>query len=315
VRTLPLTEIPPRDLRALLRLESGHWRGELLWDFSDVSAAVATGVERRALFGWAALDAGRPVAYGYGMPENGRVVVGSIFAAPPQRGQGVEELLLELLLRDAREQRGDTRVECQTLFSTAPGIDQGFARAGFASAERHYLVRPLPGPLATPGHRFRLRAVRRGDLPRIAEVIYLSHAGSLDAALNLTYATPGLCRGFVENLVLRSACGRFDPEGSFVAEGPSGPAGVILASRLSGTNGHICQVSVLPQGQGHGLGRALLGATLQAFQRAGLQMASLSVTVGNARAYRLYLELGFRLRRSFAAHAWVRPPASIRLPA
>jgi hypothetical protein len=39
------------------------------------------------------------------------------------------------------------------------------------------------------------------------------------------------------------------------------------------------------------------------------------VTVGNRRAYGLYTHLGFRLRREFAAHAWVRPPARIELPA
>ena len=35
----------------------------------------------------------------------------------------------------------------------------------------------------------------------------------------------------------------------------------------------------------------------------------------NHRAYRLYRTLGFRLRKEFAAHAWVRPPARIELPA
>jgi hypothetical protein len=43
--------------------------------------------------------------------------------------------------------------------------------------------------------------------------------------------------------------------------------------------------------------------------------ASLSVTVDNDRAYTLYARLGFRIRREFAAHAWVRPPARIELPA
>ena len=45
---------------------------------------------------------------------------------------------------------------------------------------------------------------------------------SVDAALNLTYATPSHCRSFVETLVLRAGCGRFDPEASFVAEWAGG---------------------------------------------------------------------------------------------
>ena len=56
-------------------------------------------------------------------------------------------------------------------------------------------------------------------------------------------------------------------------------------------------------------------AALAAFRRQGLATASLSVTVDNRRAYRLYERLGFRLRKEFGAHAWVRPPARIELPA
>jgi ribosomal protein S18 acetylase RimI-like enzyme len=56
-------------------------------------------------------------------------------------------------------------------------------------------------------------------------------------------------------------------------------------------------------------------SALSAFRRQGLASASLSVTLDNHRAYRLYQFLGFRLRKEFAAHAWVRPPARIELPA
>ena len=56
-------------------------------------------------------------------------------------------------------------------------------------------------------------------------------------------------------------------------------------------------------------------SALAAFRKEGLATASLSVTLDNRRAYRLYQRLGFRLRKEFAAHAWVRPPARIELPA
>jgi ribosomal protein S18 acetylase RimI-like enzyme len=58
-----------------------------------------------------------------------------------------------------------------------------------------------------------------------------------------------------------------------------------------------------------------MNSALTAFRRQGLSSASLSVTLDNRRAYRLYQRLGFRLRKEFAAHAWVRPPARIELPA
>jgi ribosomal protein S18 acetylase RimI-like enzyme len=90
---------------------------------------------------------------------------------------------------------------------------------------------------------------------------------------------------------------------------------VLLASQLSRTNAHVCQVSVSPEAQGQGFGEVLMTSALAAFRRQGLETASLSVTVGNDRAYGLYTRLGFQLRKHFAAHAWVRPPARIRLPA
>ena len=70
-----------------------------------------------------------------------------------------------------------------------------------------------------------------------------------------------------------------------------------------------------PEAQGKGTGAALMGAALQAFRAQGLATASLSVTVENRRAYELYRGLGFVVRKEFAAHAWVRPPAIVELPA
>jgi ribosomal protein S18 acetylase RimI-like enzyme len=160
-----------------------------------------------------------------------------------------------------------------------------------------------------------LRPLRRDELQFAADIVYRSHAGTVDAALNLTYSTPATCRTFVDTLVLRSGCGRFDAEASRIAEGPRGPVGVLIASRLAASNGHICQVSVLPETQSRGVGAALMVSALRGFREQGLASATLSVTVANERAHRLYEALGFRVHRAFAAHAWVRPPARIEMPA
>jgi ribosomal protein S18 acetylase RimI-like enzyme len=315
MRARPLHELTSRDLRALLEEETGHWAQELLWDYGDVSSAVAGGLDRRALTGSVLHDGLRAVAYCYYMLDGGRAIVGSIFAGRGFRGRGFEEELLDDVLAEAKAHPGNDRVECQTLFSTSAVADASFARCGFKSRERHYLVRDLREEIPSPAHAFALRPLRRDDMPAAAQIIHRSHQGSLDAALNLTYSTPALCRGFVETLTLRAGCGRFDPEASFVAEGSRGPIGVLLASHLSRTNGHVCQVSVLPEEQARGLGNVLVCSALSAFRRQGLATVSLSVTVDNRRAYCLYTRLGFRLRKRFAAHAWVRPPSRIELPA
>lgn len=315
MRIRPLTELGARELRPLLQEEASHWGRELYWDFQDVAAAVLGSIERRGLSGRVVQDAGRAVAYGYYMTDSSRAVVGSLFAAPSHRDRGIEEGLLDAMLAEAQGLAGPDRVECQTLFSTAGGADSRFARSGFIGRRRHYMVRDLGRPLPDVSRAFRLRPFRREDMGLAATLIHRSHEGSLDAALNLTYATPTSCRGFVETLVLRSGCGRFDADASLVADGGDGCLGVILASQLSKSNGHVCQVSVSPEAQGRGLGTQLMLACLHTLARRGLRSASLSVTVENHHAYDMYLRLGFELRREFAAHAWARPPLCVRVPA
>ncbi len=308
MRMRALQECSSRELRPLLEEECRHWADELLWDFREVTSALAGELERRALVGCALQEGGAALAYCYALAEPARVVVGSLYAARVARGRGLEERLLEAVLGEAQGRHGSPRVECQTLFSTAPGPEP-FERAGFRSRRRHYLVRDLAAPLPQFVSACRLRTFRRGDQAMAARLIHRSHEGSLDAALNLSYSTPARCREFVATLVERAGCGPFDPAASFVAESRQGlPIGLILASRLAPGTGHICQVSVLPEAQGQGLGTALVIASLARLRAAGLTGVSLSVTVDNRRAYRIYEDLGFRLRREFGAHAWVRPP-------
>jgi ribosomal protein S18 acetylase RimI-like enzyme len=319
VRTRPLREASPRELRPLLDEEAALWDAELGWDFGEVRAAVVGGIERGTLAGRVVTDGVRAVAYSYYMVDASRVIIGSIFAGREQRGRRLEEELVDAVIADARAERGSGRVECQTLFCTAPSADARFDRAGFAGRQRHYMRRdltePLPPAEASLPPGVALRPLRRDDLPAAAEIVYRSHVGSVDAALNLTYSTPATCRAFVDTLVVRSGCGRFDPDASRLAEGPWGPIGVLIASRLARANGHVCQVSVAPEAQGRGLGAALVTTALGAFREQGLASATLSVTVDNGRAHRLYELLGFRVQRAFGAHAWARPPARIELSA
>jgi ribosomal protein S18 acetylase RimI-like enzyme len=250
------------------------------------------------------------------MADTSRVIIGSVFAGRGHRGR-LEDDLVDAVIADARAERGSGRVECQTLFCTAPSVDARFEKAGFAGRARDYMgcdLRTPPPPAEAPlPAGVEVRPLRRDDLPIAAEIIFRSHVGSVDAALNLTYSTPSSCRLFVDTLVVRSGCGRFDPEASRLVEAPWGPIGVLIASRLARTNGHICQVSITPEAQGRGLGTMLLSLALRAFHEQGLASATLSVTVVNDRAHRLYERLGFRVRRSFGAHAWVRPPGRIEL--
>jgi GNAT superfamily N-acetyltransferase len=316
VRIRPLAELTHHDLKALLQEEADHWQDELLWDFRDVSGAVANSLDRGDLVGRVAEDGIRRVGYAFFLRESGRAIVGSAFASEGYRGTGLEESLLDDLLSEALISHSYERVECQTLFSTAPASAACFQRRGFKGRSRHYMVLDLARPVAAPSSPpdIRLRHIRREDLDAVSGVIYESHVGSVDAALNLTYSTPIQCRSFVDTIVLRAGCGRFDPDSSVVAESADGIVGVVLGSRLSRSNGHVCQVSIRRARQGSGLGSMLVLRALESFRRQGLRWASLSVTVDNFRAHRLYRRLGFGLRKEFAAWAWARPPLRVDIP-
>ena len=85
----------------------------------------------------------RFLAYSYAIGDPSRTVVGSIYAAEGSRGDGLEERLAAAMLADAQATPAQARIECQTLFSTAPGVEACFARAGFVGRPRHYLVLDL----------------------------------------------------------------------------------------------------------------------------------------------------------------------------
>jgi ribosomal protein S18 acetylase RimI-like enzyme len=313
LRMRSLRELRSRDLRVLLDEEIGHWANELDWDFADVASAVADAVDARTVAGRAVQDGPRALAYCYWLREQGRAVVGSLFAVEQARGRGLEERLLDAVLAEAQAGPDCARVEGQTLFSTTAVADENYTRGGFKGRARQYLVRDLAEPLpAVPGD-WSMVVLARSHIPEAARLVFESHSGTVDAVLNSVYLSAERTRQFVETLVLHDGCGRFMAEASLAAFGPEGLIGVVVCSRVSHRNGHICQVSVLPRLHGRGLGRALVVAALARLRRAGLTTASLSVTAGNERATRLYARLGFRLHRSYGAYAWVRPPQRLCL--
>jgi ribosomal protein S18 acetylase RimI-like enzyme len=192
-------------------------------------------------------------------------------------------------------------------------VEEAFLRQGFRSRDRRYLIRDVASTSGDFNVSAGLRRIRNGDLERIGRLVYESHRGSADAALNVTYASAEGSLQFVDSIISRSGCGVFDTQASLVAEAHESLGGVILVTRISHDHAHVCQISVNPDRQRTGIGNALLSAALAALKRAGLQRVTLSVTEDNTSAKRLYERHGFRPRRAFASYAWVRPPGRIPL--
>jgi ribosomal protein S18 acetylase RimI-like enzyme len=80
--------------------------------------------------------------------------------------------------------------------------------------------------------------------------------------------------------------------------------GLAVGTRVSDECGHLAQICVTPELQGSGLAYELLRRTLAALRSEGARELSLTVTMQNERAVRLYQRFGFRTIHSFDAWVW-----------
>ena len=71
-----------------------------------------------------------------------------------------------------------------------------------------------------------------------------------------------------------------------------------------GVTAHIPQVAIAREFQGTGLGSAMMGEAFRDLAERGFREVSLTVTVENSGAVRLYQRLGFENFRTFGAFAW-----------
>jgi ribosomal protein S18 acetylase RimI-like enzyme len=139
-----------------------------------------------------------------------------------------------------------------------------------------------------------------------ALVIASAYRGHVDGDVNDQYRSVTGARRFLGNLVQYPGCGAFFQPASYVAVDVwTGRAcGISLASTLSPGVGHITQICVVPALKGRGLGYELLRRSLLALAGAGCRKATLTVTLANRDAVRLYEQVGFEIAQAFSALVW-----------
>jgi mycothiol synthase len=86
----------------------------------------------------------------------------------------------------------------------------------------------------------------------------------------------------------------FDPALWLLLEDQQGLAGVALGERWENSTGWVGELAVARRARGLGHGRTLLLGAFEAFRRAGLEHAELSVHGRNRGALRLYVSVGMR---------------------
>ena len=93
-----------------------------------------------------------------------------------------------------------------------------------------------------------------------------------------------------------------DPSLWLLLEDEDGLAGVGLGERWEADTGYVAELAVAPRARGCGHGRTLLLGLFDAFRRAGLAHAELSVHGRNRSALRLYESVG--MRPTWTAERW-----------
>ena len=305
-----LREVRVAALNGLLQEETAEWEARLGWDFQPSADMVRRFVGLRTLAGSALLAGETVVGYVYIVSEDRKGLIGDLYLSGAYRTAANEARLLGAALTELFEQFAVTRIEAQLMMLGSP-LSFPLPYADRLKVHpRHFMA--IPGrriAALTPGPAAR-KALIEGWTPRrvdeAAGVIAAAYHGHVDSDVNDQYRSVPGARRFLNNILQYPGCGAFFAPASFVAlDAWTGRAcGVSLASMLSPGVGHITQICVAPVLKGKGLGYELLRSSLVALAEAGCHKASLTVTVANADAVRLYERVGFEKAHDFSALVW-----------
>ena len=305
---IELRRITAEQLEPVLAEETRAWRTELDWDFGASADLVRRFVHMQALNGFALMSGDRAAGYCYYVCEEGKGLIGDLFVRREFRSIEHENALLDAVLDAMWRSAGVRRVEAQFMMLTSP-LDRPVPRqSSLRCFPRYFMQAPLGNVAALPAKPLPGLSIVPwipGRQDETARLIAAAYQGHVDSQINDQYRSPGGARRFLMNIVQYPGCGTFHAPASFAANDQNRKLhGVSLASLVAADIGHITQVCVAAADRGIGLGYELMRQSLVALAAHGCRSVSLTVTQSNQTAVRLYEEMGFTNRRSFAAYVW-----------
>jgi ribosomal protein S18 acetylase RimI-like enzyme len=287
------------------------WETDLRWNFEPTRRRLEAALDEGTLSGLVASDALGACAYATYALDEGHGVVGSVFAAKRSRKLGTEGLLVQRIL-NRLQALGPRVIDCQTLFSSDPGLREPFAAQGFESAARLYMAveraawsaarHPAhPGPGSKPIHRTDLRAVSR--------LVFEAHCETRGLDASSSFDTPESCERILRQILLDEVCGPLDSMGSRRIESEGRLlAASLLTWPLPGV-AHVSEIATSPSHRRRGLARQCLVESLEsAFEIGGASSVTLSVTASNHPALALYRTFGFAPRIRYESHVLRKTP-------
>jgi ribosomal protein S18 acetylase RimI-like enzyme len=305
-----LRHLTGRELDPLLLEETVEWQRELDWDFSRSADLVRQFADMRALNGYALLDHGEAVGYGYSVLEDQRGLIGDLYLRPPWRDGANEVRLFRTILDALIATPSVWRIESQ-LMLVDPSIGYALRKERPVKLQERMLMKldatsPSFYSAGTALRRFYIEPWADHHHEMAATVISLAYGEHIDSQINEQYRTVPGARRFLYNIVQFPGCGVFFRPGSFVAfDAATGwMAGIVLVSFIGEEVGHITQLCVTPRAQGNGLGYELLREAVNALRMHSARRISLTVTKTNTEAIELYHRCGFQDVRDFLSYVW-----------
>lgn len=308
MQLVDLRQLNVRQLAGLLEEEALLWQNDLHWDYRFSLELIKKFLESHSLAGTVAMENGSPTGYGFYVIEDHKGMLGGLFVSPRFEQGPIGEQLLGDIIQTLRGTPQVERIEAQ-LMPFGSSLDSVLDAQGFRLFPRQFMLYklgsvPAPRSFQTPG--MRLERWQERHMAGCAELIHLTYASHIDGAINDQYRTRGGAMKFLKNIVILPGCGQFEGRASFILRDESSDQliGVVLTSMVAPGVGHTTQLCVLPGHQGHGLGRKLMLASIDALQSMHAKELSLTVTKSNSAAVQFYEKLGFRTLKTFVAGVW-----------
>jgi ribosomal protein S18 acetylase RimI-like enzyme len=308
LQIVDLRQLNSRSLEGLFQEETRHWKEELHWDYRPSIDLVRKFIDSRALGGYAAVQDGRLIGYGFYVLEDRKGLIGGLFVSPEHTQAATTQKLLTEMLSALRSTPRLERIEAQLMpFGTE--LDPTFLSKHLKLHPRQFML------LSLQDARLREKPLSAGlriepwtdrVFESAAHLIQLAYANHVDGQINDQYCSEAGSLRFLRNIVLLPGCGQFLPEASFIVRPATGDRliAMILTSTVAEKVGHTTQVCVMPGHQGSGIGRQLMEHSIHALRKRNYESLSLTVTSVNKRAVDLYEQLGFRTVKAFAAGVW-----------
>ncbi|MBK5254521.1 MAG: GNAT family N-acetyltransferase [Vicinamibacteria bacterium] len=301
----PIGAVPMTDLDRLFDEEASMWRKDLSWSFEFTRKRLESALLEKVLTGFALTDELGACAYATYAVNDEQGLVGSFFATERVRGRGVEADLVTRVLNRmvARNLRA---IDCQTLFSSDPGLTAPFIARGFESASRIYMSLDRSAWAEARGATppiMRSKPIHRTDVPSVTRLVYQAHQERRALDASSSFDTEDSCEKILRQVVLDHVCGPFDSLGSRRIEvGGEAVAACLLTWPLPEV-AHLSEVATAPSHRRRGLARQCVAESLaSAFERTGARSATLSVTASNRAALALYESFGFKPLVRYESH-------------